>query len=119
MPLTAAAAAAAAAAGAAGAAAGIQGGYQAINQLLQQYQVPISNLSYAYTSGPVWEPGDEIGVVSHFTNNEMGAIIPLSALPLNQTAFAAAVAKYAGLYMQVRFVAAIKSYSHSAAAAKA
>ncbi|WIA09909.1 hypothetical protein OEZ85_010123 [Tetradesmus obliquus] len=87
-----------------GAVYGTWEGYTSITKLLQQYNVPLSNYSVSTnsTTGPQWAPGGSILILSKFVNHETGAIVPLSALPVNRTVVLAAAAKYAALYMQAK-----------------
>ncbi|WIA23398.1 hypothetical protein OEZ85_000156 [Tetradesmus obliquus] len=81
---------------------GTWGGYTTVTKLLQQYIVPISNVSYTSTSGPQWTPGENLAYPSNLVNHETGTIVPLAALPLNLTAIVEAAAKYAVLHAQVK-----------------
>jgi hypothetical protein len=64
--------------------------------LLQQYNVPIKNMSYNGVP-----PGALYDITTNVVNHETGIIIPSSALPLNRTILLEAAAKYVALYMQV------------------
>uniref|UniRef100_A0A383VUL2 Amine oxidase domain-containing protein n=1 Tax=Tetradesmus obliquus TaxID=3088 RepID=A0A383VUL2_TETOB len=79
---------------------GTWGGYITVTKLLQQYNVPISNVTYNSNSGPQWKPGESVAVASNFVNHQTGTALPLATLQLDPTAIFAAATKYAMLYTQ-------------------
>jgi hypothetical protein len=64
--------------------------------LLQQYNVPITNISWNGVPA-----GGQYNLNTHVINHETGTIILSTALPTNRTIVSEAAAKYVALYMQV------------------